>query len=62
MSMPRLLRHSLVARSSGRRGSGRARADVVELKNGGQIHGEIANAGDKTGDELRHLRPTAAGG
>ncbi|MEX2091135.1 MAG: HEAT repeat domain-containing protein [Pirellulales bacterium] len=28
-------------------GSGAARADVVELKNGGKIHGEIANAGDK---------------
>ena len=28
--------------------SGRAAADIVELKNGGKIHGEIANAGDKT--------------
>ncbi len=27
--------------------SGAARADVVELRNGGKIHGEIANAGDK---------------
>ena len=28
-------------------GSGLVRADIVELKNGGTIHGEIANAGDK---------------
>ncbi len=28
-------------------GHGVARADVVELKNGGQIHGDVANAADK---------------